>query len=96
MNIVTLMALLQTAAPLLAPVYTDADGASRPGQVCALVEVQHRSGHFNRRVCLTDAEWRRRLGNDWRSVLSGRSLDDDLDALEVRTRNNPMLPRRGR
>lgn len=85
------------SGPLLAPVYeTDMAVAGGPDRVCATVEVQHRSGHSNRRVCFTEAEWRRRLGNDWRSVLSGRSLDDDLDALDLRTRNNPRLPERVR
>jgi hypothetical protein len=38
------------------------------------------------RVCLTAAEWRERLGADWRQNLSGRpSVEDQLNDLDARS-----------
>jgi hypothetical protein len=45
-----------------------------------------------RRICLTASAWRERLGPDWRQILTGRNVEDDMDALGPRTRSNPRLP----
>ena len=46
----------------------------------------------SRRICLTSSQWQARLGPDWRQIVTGRNFEDDMDALSVRTRNNPRLP----
>jgi hypothetical protein len=45
-----------------------------------------------RRICLTESRWQQRLGPDWRQILTGRNVEDDMDALGPRTRSNPRLP----
>lgn len=66
----------------------EAQKASSERRVCTRVEQRNSSSRLsNRRICATEAEWRDRLGPDWRQQLAGReSIEDDIDAVDARTR----------
>ena len=77
-----------------APAFADGNGgeeaqkADSDRRVCRRVEQRNSSSRLTtRRVCATEAEWRERLGPDWRQQLAGRdSIEDDIDAVDARTR----------
>ena len=82
------VALIVTAAPAFAAGAADEPAASsqRAHKVCTRVQTRGASRLAARRVCLTEAEWRERLGPDWRIQLSGRNPEDDVEALDMRSR----------
>jgi len=57
-------------------------------RICTRVEQRNSSSRLTtRRICATEAEWRERLGPDWRQQLAGRdTVEDDIDAVDARTR----------
>jgi hypothetical protein len=69
-----------------------ASTASSQRKVCTRVERRGGSRLSYQRVCLTEAQWRERLGADWRIELSGRNVEDDVDAIEARARTFTDLP----
>ena len=83
------LALVLTGAPALAAPTSSDTITSRSPRVCAMFPTM-RTGA--RRICLTNEQWRGRLGNDWQQVLTGRNYEDDMAALRVRARANPRLP----
>ena len=94
MRAVLAFAVAVTGAPALAAAGSD-DQAANAGsgrKICTRVERRGGSRLSYQRVCLTEAEWRERLGPDWRIQLSGRAPDDDVDAVGVRTRAFSNLP----
>jgi hypothetical protein len=66
---------------------------SGPPTICTQVELLTRTGRTNRRVCLTAAQWRARLGPDWSQNLSGRSVEDDMDLVYLRAKETAINPR---
>ena len=94
MKAVLALAVVVTGAPALAAAGSD-DEASNAGsarRVCTRVERRGGSRLSTQRVCLTESEWRERLGPDWRIRLSGRMPDEDVDGVGVRTRQFSNLP----
>ncbi len=91
------VAVALSSAPVLAAHGSD-EGATNQRQerrVCTRVERRGASRLAYSRVCKTEAEWREALGADWRLHLSGRTPDEDIDAMEVRTRSfsdHPAAP----
>jgi hypothetical protein len=88
MKALIVLALAATAGPAIAAGSGDRDEASSARQQRHCTRIQTRSGSrmAYQRVCLTAAEWRERLGPDWRQGLSGRpSVDEQLDELAVRS-----------
>ena len=87
-------ALAVTGAPALAAAGSDDEAANADSgrRVCTRVQRRGGSRLAYQRVCLTEAEWRERLGPDWRIQLSGRSPDEDVDGVGVRTRQFSNLP----
>lgn len=82
------VALLATASPALAAAAAgDEPGAGRERRVCTQIQRYGGSRIAYQRVCLTEAEWRERLGPDWRQRLAGNSPNEDLDDVEIRTRD---------
>jgi len=90
MRALTAAALLITSAPALAfagsAVASGADDAERQRRVCTRIERYGGSRISHQRVCLTEAQWRERLGPDWRQQLTGRNPEDDFEGLDSRTR----------
>ena len=88
MKAILAVAVLVTSAPAVAVAAADEDSArpQRERRVCTQVQRYGGSRVAYQRVCLTEAEWRERLGPDWRQRLAGRSPDDDLDGVDARTR----------
>lgn len=88
-------ALIVTSVPVLAAVASDDQSAKsqRDRRVCTRIERQAGSRLSTTRVCLTESEWRDRLGPDWRQRLAGNSPEDDYDAVGVRTRVFSDLPK---
>src|SRR5688572_12238818 len=78
--------LVMTSAPALAAETNSDNSASsqRERKYCARVE-QRGGSRVSRRVCLTEAQWRERYGNDWRIELTGRNPEDDIETMEART-----------
>lgn len=83
-------AVLSAAAPAIAAADDEAESAGSESQrrVCTRVERYGGSRLSFTRVCLTEQEWRERLGADWRQRLAGRNVtQDDLDNVEARSRD---------
>lgn len=80
------VALVATSFPVLAAAATSDDGsAASERRVCAQVSTARSGSRMGpRRVCRTPTQWREALGPDWRNHLSGRSVEEDYDALQVR------------
>ncbi|MEA3030621.1 MAG: hypothetical protein QOJ53_2382 [Sphingomonadales bacterium] len=88
MKALIVLALAATAGPAIAAGSADRDEASatRDQRFCTRIERRSGSRMAYQRVCLTQAEWRERLGADWRQHLTGRpSIEEQLDSLEART-----------
>ena len=50
-------------------------------------QVRAKSGsRVNQRICLTQEEWRKKLGNDWRDQLTGSDVNANLDDLELKAK----------
>lgn len=81
-------AVLLSPAPSLAATGADGEGArsERERRICTRIERHGGSRLSYQRVCLTEAEWRERLGADWRQALTGRTVEDDYDSVDVRSR----------
>lgn len=84
MKALIIIAIAATSVPAFAAGSSDDDGASRERRVCTQPAVRGGS-RMTRRTCRTPAEWRERLGPDWRQHLAGASgLQDDYDAMQAR------------
>ena len=89
MKAMVAVALLMMPAPALAVAGSEDQSASSRSERrhCTRVEVTSGSRMSHRRVCLTAAEWRERLGPDWRQRLAGRdSPEEDMDSVDNRAR----------
>lgn len=89
MKVVVALAVLMAAAPAVAESSSDDESArsERQRRVCTRIERYSGSRMSFQRVCMTEAEWRERLGPDWRQRLAGRSPEDDLGGLDGRSRD---------
>ena len=81
-------AVAVTGAPALAAASSDdqASNARSGRTVCTRIQRRGGSRLAYQRVCLTEAQWRERLGPDWRIQLSGRNPEDDVEAADFRSR----------
>lgn len=87
MKALIVLALAATAGPAIAAGSAEGDQASatREQRHCTRIERRSGSRMAYQRVCLTHAEWRERLGADWRQHLTGRpSVEEQLDDLDAR------------
>jgi len=86
--IVAIFALAATATPALAePQQNESLVVQGERPVCTRVQLRGASRISYQRVCRTPAEWRQRLGPDWRQALSGSSPDTDLDSVDLQNRD---------
>lgn len=60
--------------------------------VCTRVQLRGASRISYQRVCRTPAEWRARLGPDWRQSLSGSSPESDMDTVDLLNRDTLETP----
>ena len=81
------VALVATSFPVYAAATTREDGnAARERRVCTEVTTARAGSRMGpRRICRTPEQWREALGPDWRQHISGRSVQEDYDALQVRS-----------
>ena len=90
------LAVAITGAPALAVAADDNEQAStseRERKICTRIQLRGASRMPYRRVCLTEAEWRDRLGPDWRQHLAGnQNPEDDMDAVDTRARAFTDVP----
>lgn len=91
MRALVVLAVIATSMPALAAMSQEGESAKAPRdrKVCTRIQQRGASRLPSRRVCLTEAEWRQRLGADWRLALrggAGRSVEDDTNRLSVITR----------
>ena len=63
-----------------------ASASTSDRKICTRIERRGGSRISYQRVCLTSAEWRARLGPDWRLQLTGRNPEDDVEAADLRSR----------
>lgn len=84
------LAVVIAGMPLAAAAADESDSSARSeGQrrVCTRIERYSGSRMSFQRVCLTEAEWRDRLGPDWRQRLAGHNNpQEDLESVDGRTR----------
>ena len=75
------------ASALAAPSSDDqASASSSDRKICTRIQRRGASRLAYQRVCLTSAEWRERLGPDWRLQLSGRNPEQDVEDADFRSR----------
>jgi len=88
MKAVLAVAVAVTGAPALAAAGSDDQASASRGERKMCTRIQRRGGSrlAYQRVCLTSAEWRERLGPDWRMQLTGRNPEDDFEAADFRSR----------
>ncbi len=93
MKMLVAIALVATSVSVTATAAVAAgnDNTASERRVCTQV-AQARAGSrmTPRRLCRTPAQWQEALGPDWRQHVSGRYLEDELDALQ--TRGTPVNP----
>jgi hypothetical protein len=83
------IALVATSVPALAAAEEgQTASSSREKKLCTRVERRGGSRIALSRVCLTAAEWRERLGPDWREHMSGTpSVEEQMADVETKTRH---------
>jgi hypothetical protein len=81
MRVLLAAAVAVTGASALAASSSDNQASASRGERKICTRIQRRGGSrlAYQRVCLTEAEWRERLGNDWRMQLTGRNPEDDVE-----------------
>jgi hypothetical protein len=82
------IAFIASSVAVSAPARADGSGdsAAKPKsekKVCTRLEHRGASRLAYQRVCLTENEWRTRLGADWREILAGRSAYDDMEKVST-------------
>ena len=87
MKALLVITLVATGAPALAASSNDTTASQSQHRVCTRLQQRGGSRISERRVCLTENEWRERLGPDWRMALSGRTPEDDMESLEARSQS---------
>ncbi len=88
MRVLLAAAVAVTGASALAASSSDNQASASRGERKICTRIQRRGGSrlAYQRVCLTEAQWRERLGNDWRMQLTGRNPEDDAEEAEFRSR----------
>jgi hypothetical protein len=83
------LAVVLTGTPALAASGSGEEAAGTRSERKICTQIQRRGGSrlAYQRVCLTEAEWRERLGPDWRIQLTGRSPEDDAEGVDMRARD---------
>ena len=91
------LALTITAAPALAATGGErgASSSDSGGKICTRIQRRGGSRLAYQRVCLTQAEWRNRLGPDWRMQLSGRNPEEDFESADFRSREQATTTYQG-
>ena len=90
------LAVAVTGAPALAASADNEASASQTDRrICTRIERRGGSRLAYQRVCLTEAEWRDRLGPDWRMRLTGRNPEDDVEAADFRSREQQTTTYQG-
>ena len=81
------VALAATSLPVITSTAAARESSSASGerQVCTQLTIRAGSRMSGRRICRTPSQWREALGPDWRSRISGRNQQDDMEALVVRS-----------
>ena len=95
MKATVILAMLLTSAPAVVIAASDerSAGSERQRRICTRIERQGNSRLASQRVCLTEAQWRERLGPDWRQHLAGTpNLEDDMDSVDNRTKSFSDVP----
>src|SRR5688572_19032365 len=88
MKAILVIAVAVTGTPVLAAAASDDEASTTRAErkICTRIERRGASRLAYQRVCLTSAEWRDRLGPDWRTRLSGRNPEEDVEAADLRSR----------
>ena len=82
------IALVATSTPVIAFAAADGNGASQAREQRVCTRLPARAGSRSaQRICLTEAQWAARVGPDWRQVISGRLIEDDLEMVGARTKS---------
>jgi hypothetical protein len=86
MKTLIVVALVATSFPVFAVAATSEDGGTaRERRVCTQANTARAGSRMSpRRVCRTPTQWREALGPDWRQHISGRTVQEDYEALQVR------------
>ena len=90
MKLIAATALVLTSSSLMAvsAAAFDTTPGAREHRVCTQIQRRGGSRLAYQRLCLTETEWRARLGTDWRQVLAGRSPEDDIAGLDAMSRSS--------
>ena len=91
------LAMVMTGAPAIAADSAGEQNATSASsrKICTRIERRGASRLAYQRVCLTDAEWRDRLGPDWRLHLSGRNPEEDFETADLRSREQATTTYQG-
>jgi hypothetical protein len=98
MRAFVVLAVVATSVPALAAMAQDNGSAKASSERRVCTRIQPRGGSHmpSRRVCLTENEWRQRLGNDWRLALRGsrpvEETEDRLGVISRPTRGTTSVP----
>jgi hypothetical protein len=91
------VAVAVTGATALAAAGSDdqASASNSDRKICTRIQRRGGSRLAYQRVCLTSAEWRERLGPDWRIQLTGRNPEEDVEAADFRSREQATTTYQG-
>ena len=96
---ILLIATSIPAAPSLASERDIEVKGKKLKKICTPVRHKGGSRLSSARVCLTEDQWRAKLGSDWKSLLAGANVTEDLDKLDVMAPNQegyrPLKPVKG-
>ena len=85
MKVIIAVALVATSLPVHAATAAAPGSNAQERRVCTQVAGSRAGSRMTpRRICRTAAQWQEALGPDWRQHLTGRNLQDDMEALQAR------------